>query len=124
MGKEFTVESLEDMCSLMCDNCLPRRRKGEEQKMWRVIELQIFGKPSFVMSDRKISTDELFEAISKTRFKFDLEKYGLPIAYETNHITAVFSTTTKKDALKVLEYANEKGQLPFALEEVKYESNS
>lgn len=26
MGKEFVVESLEDMCSLMCDNYLPRRR--------------------------------------------------------------------------------------------------
>ena len=27
MGKEFVIESLEDMCSLMCDNYIPDRHK-------------------------------------------------------------------------------------------------
>ena len=27
MGKEFVVTSLEDMCSLMCDNTLPEEHK-------------------------------------------------------------------------------------------------
>ena len=30
MGKEFVVESLEDMCLLMCDNYIPKRRKHND----------------------------------------------------------------------------------------------
>jgi hypothetical protein len=32
MGAEFTVESLEDMCSLMCDNYIPERKNEEKDK--------------------------------------------------------------------------------------------
>lgn len=38
MGKEFIVESLEDMCSLMCDNCLPRKKKEGGKKMKAVVK--------------------------------------------------------------------------------------
>ena len=27
MGKEFVVNNLEDMCSLMCDNCIPEEEE-------------------------------------------------------------------------------------------------
>lgn len=32
MGMEIQVDSLEDMCALMCDNVIPKRRKGMTRK--------------------------------------------------------------------------------------------
>jgi hypothetical protein len=32
MGAEFTIDTLEDMCSLMCDNCIPKRKNKEKDK--------------------------------------------------------------------------------------------
>lgn len=31
MGIEITVDSLEDMCALMCDNVIPEQEKDEKQ---------------------------------------------------------------------------------------------
>lgn len=32
MGKEFVVSSLEDMCSLMCDNVIPKQSNRKDSK--------------------------------------------------------------------------------------------
>lgn len=41
MGAEFTVDNLEDMCSLMCDNVIPR--KGGKEMKREVVSVD-FGK--------------------------------------------------------------------------------
>ena len=32
MGLEITIDSLEDMCSLMCDNVVPKGKEGEHDR--------------------------------------------------------------------------------------------
>lgn len=42
MGMEIQVNSLEEMCSLMCDNTIPKRRKGmtREEAKGRLLDIQ------------------------------------------------------------------------------------
>ena len=35
MGKEFVVESLEDMCNLMCDNYIPKEKNNNNHRLSR-----------------------------------------------------------------------------------------
>lgn len=58
MGKEFVVNSLEDMCALMCDNAIPtqRRRKktmniGDEVRNIYTRELSLVLVPDYKNTD-------------------------------------------------------------------------
>lgn len=53
MGMEIQVDSLEEMCSLMCDNVIPKRRKG----MTREEAKKVFLNRGFVEVDGGIIFD-------------------------------------------------------------------
>ena len=36
MGAEFVIDNLEDMCNLMCNNQMPRRKKGMDKVLYDV----------------------------------------------------------------------------------------
>lgn len=36
MGAEFVIDNLDDMCNLMCNNQMPRRKKGMDKVLYDV----------------------------------------------------------------------------------------
>ena len=59
MGKEFAVETLEDMCSLMCDNRIPAKKKKKprvniQEILDEIMELAEFHSSNLVSMDGNI----------------------------------------------------------------------
>ena len=58
MGKEIVIDSLEDMCALMCDNVLPKEKPKEDpdrNKMYQAFECYANG--GFPILCKKLGVD-------------------------------------------------------------------